>query len=533
MKIKNINAMSELKVRHVATKLKKLYKDKIDVEDSLARTEHDKELCFLSRAYAAYSLQVLASVSEDEAAESITDGINDNGIDAVCFDKISKILWLVQSKWKQKGVGEPELGDTLKFCTGIKKIIEDDFSVCNPKILKRREMIEDALNDYTVKIHIILAYTGDEKLSSHNLDAINRLLGDLNGDSEELASFETFSLNKAHQALAGLVVGKPISEEFVIENFGKIDTPFKSIYGCVNGSLFAQLWEKYRSRLFSENIRGFLGDSSVNEDVKNTILNSPNNFFYYNNGITILCDSFTKKPLSQQNAGTFDIKNLKIVNGAQTVGSIGRAYEYNPESVAEINVFVKVISLENCPEGFGDDVTKKTNTQNKIEKRDFVSLDSEQERLKTELAIIGVNYYIKRSNDVSTDMNSCTVEDLMVAVACSLNDVDLAVIAKREVGLLWNNIHTTPYTEIVKSGLSATKAWKCIQIMRSLSDYIKTRSKNEIGRKKMCLIHSNRFVLFILLNQNNTLLADDQQNIDSYLKTLIPQAVCLHNSNQC
>ena len=39
---------------------------------------------------------------------------------------------------------------------------------------------------------------------------------------------------------------------------------------------------------------------------------------------------------------------------------------------------------------------KKTNTQNRIEKRDFVSLDPLQDKLKTELAILGVDYHIKR-----------------------------------------------------------------------------------------------------------------------------------------
>lgn len=154
------------------------------------------------------------------------------------------------------------------------------------------------------------------------------------------------------------------------------------IYGIVNGSVFAQLWDKYRNKLFNENIRGFLGDSVVNEDMQNTILQYPENFLYYNNGITLLCDSFVKKPLVQQNAGTFDAKNLKVVNGAQTVGTIGKAYNQSPDSVEKIWVSVKLISLENCPQEFGENVTKKTNTQNRIEKRDFVSLDPLQDKIK-------------------------------------------------------------------------------------------------------------------------------------------------------
>lgn len=513
--------MNELQVRHIASMLKKNFSDKIDISDCLTIKEEDKEALFLTRAYAAYSLQIIAGVSKDIAANSITDGINDNGIDAVLFDRSTKILWLVQSKWKKKGIGEPESGDTFKFCAGITKIIENDFDSFNSKIKKKQDDIEDALNDYTVKIHLILAYTGGDKLSTHNSDVINRLLNNINEDSEELISFETFTLSKAHKALAGLSEGQPINSEITIEHVEKIDTPYKMVYGIVNGSVFAQLWDKYRNKLFNENIRGFLGDSIVNEDMQDTILRCPENFLYYNNGITLLCDSFIKKPLIQQNAGTYNIKNLKVVNGAQTVGTIGKVYGQNPKSIEKIWISVKLISLEDCPQGFGENVTKKTNTQNRIEKRDFVSLDPLQDKLKTELAILGVDYHIKRSTEINITETSCTVEDAMVAVGCSLPNIDITVTAKREVGLLWSDINQEPYTLIINDKLSAIKVWRCVQIMRKLNDYIKANSKKRTGKEKQCLVHSNRFVLHILLNKNVVLLEDESQNFDSYLeKTL-------------
>ena len=510
--------MSELQVRHVATMLKQRYTDIIDISDCLTTNERDLENLLLTRAYAAYALQTIAEVPEEIAANSITDGVNDNGIDAILYEKSQKILWIVQSKWKRKGVGEPESGDTLKFCSGIRKIIEDDFETFNDKIKNKQNDIEEALNDYTVKINIIFAYTGGDNLSSHNMDAINHLLQDVNEDADELMSFETFTLSKAHKALAGLVDGQPINTEIVINSFGRIDEPYKAVYGYVNGTFFAQLWDMYKSRLFSENIRGFLGDSIVNEDVQETITTCPENFFYYNNGITILCDSIIKKPLMQQNAGTFDVKNLKIVNGAQTVGNIGKMYKTYPDAIEKVWITVKLISLENCPPDFGENVTRKTNTQNKIEKRDFVSLDYLQDKLKTELALLGVSYHIKRSGELVTDEMSCTVDELMVAVACSLSNVDFAVMAKREVGLLWNDTKQEPYTLIINENLTAIKAWRCIQVMRKLNAYIKIESKQKTGRERICIIHSNRFVLHIILNKIAAKLEDENQNFNDYLE---------------
>lgn len=507
--------MSKLHIRHIASKLHELYQGKIDVLDGY--NEEEKQTLFLTRSFAAYTLQILAGASIDCAAASVVDGRDDNGIDAIFFDKKDKILWLVQSKWIKNGQGEPETGDTNKFKTGVSDIIDFELSRFNSKVQSKQQDIENALNDYEVKINIVLAYTGSDSFSIHNQRIVDSLL-ELINDSSEIASFSRFTLSQAHRSLASIIDGQPIKAEIAIENWGKVENPYKAIYGLVNGSSFAQLWSQYRSRLFSENIREFLGKSSVNDEIKNTIINEPDNFFYYNNGITILCQNFIKKPIViGRDTGQFEINDLKIVNGAQTVGSIGSVYEQNPVAVESINVFVKIISLENCDDKFGDNVTQKTNTQNKIEKRDFISLDPEQERLKTELALDGIKYQIKRTSEILSGEKHCTVEDLIIAVACSLNNIDYTVLAKREVGKLWENINTTPYTDIINSNLSAIKAWRCISIMNRLNIYIKEKAKLIVGRERMCLIHSNRFILHIILNRiNPQILLDANYDFDAF-----------------
>lgn len=516
--------MSKLHIRHIASKLQELYKDKIDTTDG--HNEDEKNTFFLTRSFAAYALQILAGTSVETAAMAVVDGRDDNGIDAIYFDKKEKILWLVQSKWIKSGQGEPETGDTSKFKTGVANLIDFELLRFNAKVQAKRQDIEEALNDYEVKINIVLAYTGADSFSTHNQRIVDDLL-ELINDSSEIASFERFTLSQAHRSLAGIIEGQPIKTEIAIENWGKVETPYKAIYGSVNGSSFAQLWSQYRSRLFSENIRDFLGKSSVNDDIKNTIVNEPDNFFYYNNGITILCQNFIKKPIVVgRDTGQFEINDMKIVNGAQTVGSIGSVYEQNPEAVESISVFVKIISLENCENNFGNNVTQKTNTQNKIEKRDFVSLDPQQERLQTELALDGITYQIKRTSDILSGEKQCNVEELMIAVACSLSNIDYSVLAKREVGKLWEDINSAPYTDIVNDRLSAIKAWRCISIMNRMALYIKEKSKSISGRERMCLIHSNRFTLHLILNHiNPQILLDANYDFNTFCKDELPSLI--------
>lgn len=518
--------MSKLHVNHLKAKLTEKYASKIDILD--ARSDEEKENFFLTRAYAAYTLQVLAQLDESSAASTITDGFDDNGIDALYFDRRNKELWILQSKWIKNGIGEPETGEILKFKNGVLDLIDLKLERFNTKIQAKETEIIDALEDPLVKIKIVLTYTGQDTFSDHNRRVIDDLLGELN-DPSELAIFNRFSLKQAHKSLVGIIDGQPIKADIALSNWGKVEQPYNAIYGTINGNDLAQLWSENRARLFSDNIRDFIGFSDVNEDIRETALNEPENFYFYNNGITALCQTLNKKPLGggDRAVGIFVAEDLKIVNGAQTVGSIGNAYEINPEQVNKLNVFIKIISLENCPPEFGLNVTKKTNTQNKIDKKDFVSLDPEQDRLKTELALEGITYHLKRSDEnIKLDEQNCYVEEVITAIACSQDDVTFSVQAKREVGKLWEDINKKPYIDIINNSVTATQAWRSVKIMREVSKILKTKEKTGSGRVKSCFIHSNRFVLNVVFKQiGQQVLLDPNFDFNSYFTSTLPTII--------
>lgn len=101
--------------------------------------------------------------------------------------------------------------------------------------------------------------------------------------------------------------------------------------------------------------------------------------------------------------GTFHCEGCSVVNRAQTVGAIGKQGGGN---AAKILVPVRVISLEQGDAGFGENVTKTNDCQNRIENRDFVSLDPEQSRIRTELAIDKIDYQLARSESVLTSLRA-------------------------------------------------------------------------------------------------------------------------------
>ena len=51
---------------------------------------------------------------------------------------------------------------------------------------------------------------------------------------------------------------------------------------------YTHLYLKYGSKLLQGNVRAFLSvRGKVNKGIRNTIINSPENFFTYNNGIAL------------------------------------------------------------------------------------------------------------------------------------------------------------------------------------------------------------------------------------------------------
>lgn len=520
--------MSTLTIRRISTFIEKTFGDKIDVSNINPKaSETDKKKQIMSRGLAAYSLTVQALAEIDDAVNSITDGYDDNGIDAIYFDKSSKTLWLVQAKFIESGQGGVDNGDIEKFAKGVKKLINADFSSFNDRVQSRQEEILEALDDSSVTIQILIAYTG-KQLSSHNLESLQDLLNEQN-DTEELIALTDFNIDKAYKGLEAGISSAPINEDFFISSWGFIDEPYKSYYGKITGEDLATLWTKYGKRLFARNIRNFLGTSAVNEEIAKTITDEPENFIYFNNGITILCESIKKKPIggNDKSIGAFSCQGISVVNGAQTFGSIGSFAGQEGISLEKVKVLVKFISLEESPDGFGERITIATNTQNKVDRKDFVSLDPEQSRISTELKLENINYHYKRTNEkVTPDENNYLFEEVAFGLAALQSDVDYSTTVKKQSGRLWEDVQKSPYIDLFNSNVSALKIIKAVKIYRLISNKMQDLASTSQGRTRSIYRYGNSFVSHIIFqNMETKYWSDTYHGFDSFFNDELPEII--------
>lgn len=111
------------------------------------------------------------------------------------------------------------------------------------------------------------------------------------------------------------------------------------------GKVLIEMYEKWNERLLEQNPRTFLQfTGKVNKGIRNTILNEPEYFFSYNNGISAVGNDII---LNETTGNIERIGNFQIVNGGQTTASIYyttlRATKANKDyDISKISVMVKL-----------------------------------------------------------------------------------------------------------------------------------------------------------------------------------------------
>jgi hypothetical protein len=72
--------------------------------------------------------------------------------------------------------------------------------------------------------------------------------------------------------------------------------PYPTLIACVKGNWLRNLYQKHRESLFAWNIRGYLGNRGLNKTMADTADTHPEDFFYYNNGISAICTDCKSSP---------------------------------------------------------------------------------------------------------------------------------------------------------------------------------------------------------------------------------------------
>ena len=297
---------------------------------------------------------------------------------------------------------EKESGDEFFF-----DVIQVKYTSLNESQLKTAindmertiaDFCKSPLNVSSTSCREILSNSGLEKANKGNCQYYVVHIGDtrdFNGikDNEHVLNLVDLRvLSEGHQDKVEEDILSVGSDKNYMQ-YGLETATQNAIICNINAYDLALLNNKYysteigRNILFGHNLRESLSPKASKSFgvMKKTIEDCPDNFWYYNNGITIIAESV--KPVEQGDSTAIKLEKFSIVNGAQTTSSLGLILQEAKrdrnvlieESLKKAYVMARVLKVSD--ENTKNAIAIYNNTQNPINNRDMVANNVEQKKL--------------------------------------------------------------------------------------------------------------------------------------------------------
>jgi hypothetical protein len=138
--------------------------------------------------------------------------------------------------------------------------------------------------------------------------------------------------------------------------------------GHITGLTLSDMFRSFGRKMIEVNVRDFLGDTSINKGMRDTIKIEPERFAAYNNGLTIVCSN-----LEIESNEIISIENPSIVNGGQTTMVIvDEARKGTDVHAIRVPIRVVEISSQNAADKiqFPSLISRYANMQNNIKSTD-------------------------------------------------------------------------------------------------------------------------------------------------------------------
>ncbi|MGA0599766.1 AIPR family protein [Caulobacter sp. KR2-114] len=491
--------MAELQHSQIRAKLLEGVVPHVDNSDIKNHPPAQLEAHALSRALALTAARMASDADLDVLSKSLVDGGDDNGLDLIHYDSATRTLFLVQSKWSAAHASSIAAGEVLKFLQGVQDLVSLKKERFNERIKQRWPTIEDALKRLT-SVRVVVAYAGSGAIDADIQSKIDDFIKS-NNDTSELFFFQAFTQRDFFQYFVQEAAPPQIDLTVKLSHFGLVEESLKAVYGQVSAADVAEWCRNYGNQLFAGNIRHFLGlKSDVNSGISKTIAENPKHFWYFNNGITMIVQSYAKQAFggNDRSVGLFDCKGVTIVNGAQTVGTIGRTLTER-ESPASLQA--RIIVVEDPESIIGKEITRASNTQNRIDARNFVALDPEQERIRTELLIEKVEYEYREGEVAETATESFEFIEAITTLACASGEISYVALAKGYVGGLYLDINTAPYRALFNNGTSSRRLWSLVRLARRIDVAIRNIQDPDSAFERGVVVHGNRLLTHCILRK--------------------------------
>lgn len=493
----------------------KAYIDKIKT----VKGDNDKKY---SMALSMSILMEYLFLNQDDAFNSLTDGSNDNKIDAFYYsddeNELSELV-IIQSKYKNVyGETGTFTDDEIKLCiSNCEKFLKgENFQTTNDSLLKKmisyRELLED--NDYpNVTIKLIFATTGIIHEGHKKLNEVINCI-----DKHIYPTFvDVTAFGNIPQIESGQLMVNLKNDEDKTDSIFSIEDNLYS--GIIVSTTLKELMEFYQSTgeglLLNANVRFLKKTSQINDDIKASFINDPIRFCYLNNGVTIICSSY------EPNATAFSktkitLTNPNIVNGGQTVATLYNLYSTKYEEYkGQFDKAKILIRIYKVPSEYSVTIAKATNSQNPISIVDLKANDKAQIFAKKYFSVFGIGLLTKIGEEI-TFFNDTITNEYLLQLYSSLYYDDPAK-AKTSKAAIFKKYYDVVFNDSIDDTI-CKKLFRCYQISKFIFNQ-KDKDRVVLQNALFSLIYAMKKINSVILNENIPQIEIEKHFISSFDKS--------------
>lgn len=317
------------------------------------------------------------NIGKIDIKTGFTDGTGDGGIDFIYTD--DEVMYLIQGKSSENLTIEDISNVFYKIKNTVENFENESYAQYSKKLKSIYKNAYDGLdNDKNIEFVLFT----NTKLNESILKKIDELKNKKEFSSFDITIYDKEDINR-HEVIS--YSDRDLVEEDAIKIFlnngNKNDMLAYGENGIivnVKATSIKSLYEKHSENgLFSYNLREHVADKSVDEGIEQTIKNDKDNFWFYNNGITIGCEDFRK------DGDKIKLYNFSIINGAQTTTKLGKSKLIDGKH--DFSLVCKIVKSDLVSEetkNFISKISEASNSQKPIKLRDLKSNDLQQLKLE-------------------------------------------------------------------------------------------------------------------------------------------------------
>ncbi|MBU8545843.1 MULTISPECIES: AIPR family protein [Roseomonadaceae] len=424
------------------------------------------------------------------AAESVTDGSDDKKCDIIFIDRDEGVAIIAQCYCSAKNRSSAPANKAADLNTAIGWLLQRELHDLPERLQSAAGALRSAIVGGDIKrveawyVHNLPESTNVKDELSTVESTGRHLINALYSNSNVTLSALEVGLSTIEDMYQETLSPILVNEEVVIEiqaGFEIKNENWKAYVTAIPARNLYRLFKKHRTKLFSANVRDYLGsrqsDANINNGIKKTAETKPGDFWAFNNGITALTHEFSSETVKGKLQ--LRIKGISIVNGAQTTGAIGSLPKLpNPTAL----VPARFVETKNADLVY--DIIQFNNLQNKVTASDFRSTDRIQRRLREEIGEIPSAKYEGGRRGGHRDLiarNKNLLPSYTVGQALAAVHQD-PVAAYNQKSDIW--IQDNLYSRFFNERTTGAHLVFCYALLRSVENskkHLVARSKSDVG----------------------------------------------------